>query len=359
MHQTQRDDILNHDPDEKTQTPQGRPVLWVTIVFCIVAYLGIIYLQAIGIFQTTANGILAQLLVIISIYLAANGGRHGFFAALSLNAVNLVSILLAVLLDHKTEALTGLVVNIFTIISISIIGALTNRTHKEMEFRAQTEFRVRKALEEKDVLLKEVHHRVKNNLQVISSLLNLQANQITDQKTRDALRESQNRVRSMALVHEKLYQSADLAQIDFGSYVRSLVNFLIQAYGNGSGKVQVTAAAQNIHLDIDSAIPCGLIINELVSNSLKYAFPANKAGHIEIVFEEPASGEYLLVVRDDGVGLPAGLDPARSTSLGLKLVTGLVQQLNGTLVTDNTKGASFEITFKKLSSDSAKTPLTS
>jgi two-component sensor histidine kinase len=337
-----------HYPEEKPQKKNGRPTPWGTFIFCMAVYLGIIYFQAIGIFQTTVNGILAQFLVILSVYLAASCGRAGFLVGLSLNVLNLIALLLAVLIDHKAEAITGLVVNLFTIVSISIIGALTSRTQKEIDTRTQTEFHLREALGEKEVLLKEIHHRVKNNLQIISSLLNLQSTHITDQKTREALRESQHRVRSMALIHEKLYQSTDLAQIDFASYLKDLVNSLAQSYRHGSSQVLINTVAQNIHLDLDNAIPCGLIVNELVSNSLKHAFPENNAGHIEVVFEEPAGDEYTLVIRDDGVGLPAGLDPTQSTSLGLKLVASLVQQLNGTLVMDNTNGASFEIIFKKV-----------
>ena len=337
-----------HYTDEKTQKQNGQPTPWGMIIFCIAVYLGIIYLQAIGIFQTTGNGILAQFLVIISVYLAASFGRTGFLVGLSLNVLNLIAILLAVLIDHKAEAVTGLVVNIFTIISISIISVLASRAQKEIDTRTQAEIRIREALGEKEVLLKEVHHRVKNNLQIISSLLNLQSNQTTDQKTRDALRESQNRVRSMALIHEKLYQSSDLAQIDLASYLKGMVNFLAQSYRNSSSKVLIKTTAQNIYLDIDNAISCGLIVNELVSNSLKYAFPDNNDGLVEIIVEELARDEYILIVRDDGVGLPVGLDPAQSTSLGLKLVTSLVQQLNGTLVMDNTNGVSFEIKFKKV-----------
>ena len=234
-------------------------------------------------------------------------------------------------------------------VATAIVNAhLFNQAQKEIVTRTQAESRIREALGEKEILLKEVHHRVKNNLQVISSLLNLQANQITDQQTRAALQESRNRVRSMALIHEKLYQSSDLAQIDFASYLKGLVTYLAQSYRTNSSKVMIKTESQNVFLDIDSAIPCGLIINELVSNSLKYAFPENNAGCIEIIFEEPTRDTFVLVVRDDGVGLPAGFDPAKTTSLGLKLVINLVQQLNGSLTMGSTNGVSYEIKFNKV-----------
>lgn len=342
-----RGEGLMRNQDETIHDQNRGATPWKTIIVCGAAYLGIIYLQATGAFESTVNGILAQFMVLISVYLAASYSRAGFIAGLSLNAINLVAVLLAVFVDRKTEAITGLVVNVFTIISISIIGVLTSRAQQEIGARTQIEHRLRRSLGEKDVLLKEVHHRVKNNLQIISSLLNLQSTHITDQKTREVLRESQHRVHSMALIHEKLYQSTDLVQIDFASYLKGLVNYLAQSNRLDSSKVTINTVAPNIYLDIATAIPCGLIVNELVSNSLKHAFPANSTGQVDITIEETAKDEYRLVVGDDGVGLPAGLDPAQSTSLGLKLVTSLVEQLNGTLVVKNSPGARFEVRFRK------------
>lgn len=218
---------------------------------------------------------------------------------------------------------------------------------KEIIERTQTETRIRAALDEKEILLKEVHHRVKNNLQIISSLLNLQSAQIPDPKTKDALRESQNRVRSMALIHEKLYQSTDLVRVDFGAYLQNLVNNLVQSYRGKSEKVMVQIHAQSITLDIDAAIPCGLIVNELVSNGLKYAFPENREGCIEISCHQLSNGRYRLVVRDDGVGLPANFDITKSSSLGFKLVTSLVKQLDGNLTMGTTHGVCYEINFTR------------
>ena len=212
--------------------------------------------------------------------------------------------------------------------------------------RTLAENQIREALSEKEVLLKEVHHRVKNNLQVISSLLNLQAAEVSDTKTIEALTESQNRVRSMALIHEKLYQSNDLARIDFAGYLESLVSSLSQTYRVNSKKVSLKVHSDNITLNIDSAIPCGLIINELVSNSLKYAFPADSSGKVEIICKRSQGNRCTLIVADDGVGLPAGFNFDESSSLGLKLVTSLIKQVNGALVIDRKHGIRYEIYFK-------------
>jgi two-component sensor histidine kinase len=218
---------------------------------------------------------------------------------------------------------------------------------KEIDERTQAELRIREALTEKEVLLKEVHHRVKNNLQVISSLLNLQAAEITDPNTLIALRESQNRVRSMALIHEKLYQSHDLAHIDFSTYLQSLVVSLAQSYRVKTNRVDIQVQAEKIFLDLDTAIPCGLMVNELVSNSIKYAFPGERSGKILVSFNHNSDHHYSLTVWDDGIGLPPEFDLANSSSLGLKLVNSLVRQIDGELNVDGTKGMRFDISFSK------------
>lgn len=202
-----------------------------------------------------------------------------------------------------------------------------------------------KRLSEKEVLLKEVHHRVKNNLQVISSLLNLQASQIADARVKSALRESQNRVRSMALIHEKLYQSANLAEVDFAAYLRNLVSFLSQSYRERANSVDIVVRAAALQLDLETAIPCGLIVNELVSNALKHAFPDGRAGVITVSLEPIAEGQMCLVVADDGVGIPADAGRADGTSLGLSLVRTLVDQIGGSLTITSEVGAAFRICF--------------
>ncbi len=200
-------------------------------------------------------------------------------------------------------------------------------------------------LGEKEVLLKEVHHRVKNNLQVISSLLSLQSARIGDAGVRDALRESQNRVRSMALIHEKLYQSSDLAQVDFAGYLRSLVNFLAQSYRQHADHVTLDVQAKSVQLDLETAIPCGLIVNELVSNSLKHAFPDGRPGSITVSLLPDDAGRWCLRVTDDGVGYAEPTRDTPRTSLGLSLVETLTAQLGGTITVNTGPGVTTAICF--------------
>jgi two-component sensor histidine kinase/PAS domain-containing protein len=222
---------------------------------------------------------------------------------------------------------------------------LYNQAQKEIAERTLAEEKIREALSEKEILLKEVHHRVKNNLQVISSLLNLQAAEVSDDETIKALMESQNRVRSMALIHEKLYQSNDLARIDFAGYLESLISSLSQTYRIDSDKIRLKVNAENIGLNIDTAIPCGLIVNELVSNSLKYAFPSGKPGTIEVSCKQSKNNRCTLLVSDNGIGLPIRFEIDKSPSLGLKLVTSLVKQIGGSLVVDRKNGTQIKIEF--------------
>jgi len=208
------------------------------------------------------------------------------------------------------------------------------------------------------LLIKEIHHRIKNNLQVISSLLYLQSAYVSDEKTREMFRESQNRVRSMAILHEKLYQSQSLAGIDFSEYIRDLIRNLFMSYGVNLTSVELSIDIAGVTLGMDTAVPCGLIVNELVTNALKHAFPANRHGAVKIAMRavEPpegtaAAGEarrYLLTVWDDGQGFPEGLDFRATDSLGLKLVCTLTEQLNGTIELDRSKGTRFVISFTEL-----------
>jgi PAS domain S-box-containing protein len=210
--------------------------------------------------------------------------------------------------------------------------------------RRLVEQRIRDSLREKEAMLKEIHHRVKNNLQVISSLLALQANYIDDASVGGMLRDSQNRIRSMALIHERLYQSPDLASIDFGRYIKDLVAQLFRAYGLQSGTVTPEIQTDQVYLAVAVAIPCSLIVNELVSNALKHAFPGGRPGTVRVLLHA-IDNKLKLVVADDGVGLPAGFDIAGSQSLGLQLVVTLAEQLEGTLVHRSGPGTEFEIVF--------------
>lgn len=206
---------------------------------------------------------------------------------------------------------------------------------------------IKASLKEKEVLLKEIHHRVKNNLQIISSLLNLQSDYVKNHQTLDILKVCQNRVISMALIHEQLYQSEDLAQIDFAEYIENLATNLLTSYERDTNAIALKLNIDDIKLNIDTAIPCGLIINELISNSLKYAFIPGKSGEISISFHVKSDNQLQLSISDNGIGLPVDLDINNLDSLGLQLVTALTSQLEGTLEINNNIGTQFIISFLK------------
>ncbi len=197
--------------------------------------------------------------------------------------------------------------------------------HKRMEGALQA------SLREKETLVKEIHHRVKNNMQVISSLLSLQAATLKDEASRRILKEGQLRIRAMALIHEKLYQSSDLSRIDFASYLRSLGVYLSQFYKIDAARVRLEAELEEVNLDIKSAVPCGLLFSELVSNSFKHAFPDGRRGTVSIRLRQEKDGTVDLRIADDGVGLPLGLDFAHTESLGLQIVNTLIGQIDGTI----------------------------
>lgn len=219
---------------------------------------------------------------------------------------------------------------------------------KEITDRKQSEDLIRTSLREKELLLKEIHHRVKNNLQVVSSLLHLQSRSITDVHMLEFLKESQTRVKSMAMIHEKLYTSGDLSHVDFGDYLRNLALSLMRTYGRGD--VALELRVEDIHLSIDVAIPCGLIVNELISNSLKYAFvhlaeDAEFRKSITVKIELTPVGDTLLLIGDNGIGLPNHVTVETSNSLGMRLVGILTKQINGTLIIDRSAGTCFTILF--------------
>lgn len=203
---------------------------------------------------------------------------------------------------------------------------------------------IRQSLAEKELLLKEIHHRVKNNLQVICSLLSLQSGYITDRKALEMFNESQDRVRSMALVHERLCQSQDLAKIDFAEYVHSLLPQLVHAYGSSSGVVSIKANVKNVLFGIDEAVSCGLIINELVSNSLKHAFPGERGGEVSVALDY-RNGEYVLTISDNGIGLSEDVRSRKTEGLGLQLVNTLTEQLGGSIEVRSGQGTEFRIKF--------------
>jgi two-component sensor histidine kinase len=207
------------------------------------------------------------------------------------------------------------------------------------------EKKLRAKLKEKDTLIKEIHHRVRNNIQIISSLIRLQASTIQDEKLAEVLRSTQGRIRSISLIHEKLSQSRDFAMIDFGEYIRALGGQLFHLAGANPSAIRLEVKAKQVKLDAKKAISCGLIINELVLNALKYAFPPGKTGNIRIEMKRQAGGRYLLIASDDGVGLPKNIDLQKPERLGFQIVRDLVKQLDGNLKIVRKAGTAFRITF--------------
>ncbi|MCX6683560.1 MAG: PAS domain S-box protein [Methanoregula sp.] len=223
------------------------------------------------------------------------------------------------------------------------LQALNLDLEKEVVEHELAEKQIRAALNEKMVLLQEIHHRVKNNLQIIISLLNLQTRQISDENVKKVLQESQNRIRVMALVHEKLYRSDDISQIILSEYIRNLITTLLNFYSLDRRGIAVKVEMKDIPLNIDTAIPVGLIINELVTNSLKHAFPDGRKGEISLSVQKE-NRILNIIFKDDGVGIPSGFDWRNAPSLGLRLIITLVEQLNGTIELDRNNGTSFIIT---------------
>ena len=222
-------------------------------------------------------------------------------------------------------------------------------THKDISDRKAYEQQLSESLAEKSVMLQEIHHRVKNNLQVICSLLNLQTQTNPDSKIAEIMQESQNRVKSMALVHENLYQSQNLSKICLETYVQELTTNLLQSYRSKVSQTKINVAIASIYLDIDAAVPCGLIINELVSNALKYAFPHQDKGEIKVKVTQNAEQTLTLTIADNGMGLPDEVNVEQIQTLGLRMVKTLTRQISGTLTVNREIGTSFQIQFPQLS----------
>jgi PAS domain S-box-containing protein len=221
--------------------------------------------------------------------------------------------------------------------SVAIIRDITERKQDQEQLSA--------ALLEKEVLLKEIHHRVKNNLQVISSLLRLQSSAVADAQVRELFSESQRRVRAMALIHEQLYQSSNLAQINLKNYISDLVSYVRRSYSNILSNIEIRVNIENMIIEMDQAMPLGLLVSELVSNSMKYAFPAHEqAGEIWIIARHESPNSLSLAVGDNGIGLPESLDIEHSATMGLKLVHSFVTQLQGQYLVQRKPGTVFTIT---------------
>lgn len=227
------------------------------------------------------------------------------------------------------------------------LTSINKQLKQEAIVRVEAEQKLKASLNEKDVLLKEIHHRVKNNLQIISSLLDLQSDYVNHEVASQMLKESQDRVRAIAFVHELLYQSEDLAHIDMRVYANTLIDYLLGSYGTDKSLISIELNIAAIFLSIEQAIPCGLIISELVSNALKHAFTDDKAGIIEVNFNQLNNDELKLEIKDDGVGFAEAVDLSQAKSLGLMLITMLVKQISGSIKFTNQNGTTFTIIFSK------------
>ncbi len=220
----------------------------------------------------------------------------------------------------------------------------------DITIRKGMEEQIRSALEEKGVLLREIHHRVKNNLQIIISLFNLQTSYVTDENAYKALKEGQDRIKSMALIHERFYQTDGLSKIDFDDYIRRLSENLVKSFRVNPDRVNLKINAERISLDIDTAVPCGLIINEIVSNSLKHAFKDGRVGEISIELVTTGEDKFRLTIGDNGVGFEEGFSIESSDSLGIQLIQALTDQLEGKMELINTpgKGVQYIIDFRRI-----------
>lgn len=254
--------------------------------------------------------------------------------------------------EHKQETRKQqivLIIALFVLVIIILISSFL--FHNNRRNRAQARILavkndiIQNALDEKEILLKEIHHRVKNNLQLVSSLLELQNKEVVDEKALESLREGKERVRSMALIHQKLYQNQDLRTMDFSEYTTQLVHELSKSSG-ASDRIDFEVCINDCYFDVDTAVPLGLILNELITNAIKYAFPDNRKGKIEVKIEKHDETYFQLYVKDNGIGIKEEIDLKKTKSLGLRLVYSLVRQLQGKLEVHNSAGCEYRILFK-------------
>lgn len=289
--------------------------------------------------------------------LGSNAGKYYALAGISAVAIHIIFFFNSNLAQVKPlNTLDKIVLALELSIALSIIFYII---YQYTSLYSQSEKNVlsinselKKQNEEKELLLKEIHHRVKNNLQIVSSLLNLQSNSIDNEFAVTAIKEGQSRIKSMALLHQKLYQnSADYVKLDFNSYVSDLVESIDKANKNKEQIVKINIEVKNIYFDIDTAVPLGLIINELCTNCYKYAF--KNGGVLLVAIEETASNNYKLTIKDSGLGLPNNINIENSKTLGLKLVTMLTKQLRGKLEYYFDNGAIFILSFTDKAKDNA------
>ncbi len=223
------------------------------------------------------------------------------------------------------------------------------KLRQEITQRQQAEIIIKKSLKEKEILLKEIHHRVKNNLLVVSSLLEFQTDYIKDTDIISMFADSQNRIYSMALIHEQLYKSKDLAKLDFSKYLESLIGNLFQSYNISQESIRCHLHLQKVELNIETAHPCGLLVNELISNALEHGFPGQRKGNIWISLQQNSHHQkFVLNIRDDGIGFPENLDFRETESLGMQLVCTLTQQLEAEIELQRCQGTSFKLIFPEL-----------
>ena len=216
---------------------------------------------------------------------------------------------------------------------------------RDITERKRIEATLQASLAEKEILLREIHHRVKNNLQLISSMLRLQSTYVEAAPYRAMFEDCQGRIRSMAMIHERLYHSQKLASIDFGQHLRELATELVGSHSGAARNVRLQSEADPVSVHIGQAIPLGLIANELISNALKHAFPSGRAGLLRVVFRASESGQLLLSVSDDGVGLPRDFDLEKGHTLGLRMIRDLARQIRAQPAVRSNGGTTFEISF--------------
>jgi two-component sensor histidine kinase len=225
---------------------------------------------------------------------------------------------------------------------LAAIALNNSRMHDQL---VESNINLTESLGEKEMLIKEVYHRVKNNLIVVQSLLRLQSISVSEEKYREYFIESQNRVRAMSMIHEMLYSSPDLSSMDFPNYIRALARMLFDTYSVNPSQIKLELHMSNVLIDVNVIIPCGLIINELVSNALKYAFPGGEKGRLHIGLSEGGDGDCRLVIGDNGIGLPNKMDISRTESLGMQIVTSLIKQIDGRLDLKRDGGTEFRVSF--------------
>jgi two-component sensor histidine kinase len=228
---------------------------------------------------------------------------------------------------------------------LGVVSVKRLQEYGQVAERERAEETFKSSLRQKEVLLREVHHRIKNNLQIISSLLDIQASNVQDPRIHEMFMDVQNRVIAMALIHETLYQSSDLGMVHFDAYVGTLAEQIFRSYNILADRITLQIQADEVMLDTNQAIPCGLILTELLSNCLKHAFPADRGGEIQIELGLDAAQRVTLIVRDTGIGFPADQDFRHTETLGLQLVYTLTEQLGGTLELERHDGTAFTLTF--------------